>query len=67
MNNIAIMQLLKAVVKDERGPSIVEALLYTAVIASVVWVATTTLGGGVRTGANSLGTGVQTRINPTWT
>ncbi|RJX20175.1 MAG: Flp family type IVb pilin [Desulforudis sp.] len=60
-------QMFKAILRDERGASIVESLLYITVIASVAWVATTTFGGGVRTGANSIGTGVQTRLNPTFT
>lgn len=58
--------LIKSVLRDERGASIVEPLLYAALIATAVFVAVTVVGGNVRGGATNLGSSVQSRLTPTW-
>jgi Flp pilus assembly pilin Flp len=58
--------ILKALVKDERGVSIVEALLYAAVIAGIVYVATNNIGNELKSGATTLGNQVETKLTPSW-
>jgi ABC-type spermidine/putrescine transport system permease subunit II len=52
--------------EDQRGISVVEALLYTGVIAGVTYFAVTQLGSPLKSGASSLGNDVKTRMEPSW-
>jgi Flp pilus assembly pilin Flp len=61
-----LKEKLKALVKDQRGISVVEALLYTGVIAGVTYFAVTQLGSPLKSGASSLGNDVKTKMAPSW-
>jgi len=59
---------VKNIMGNERGMTIVEILLYTTVIAGVVYVTATQLGGSIKGGGSSLGSGISKQMGSTnWT
>jgi len=57
---------LKGLVTDERGITVVEGFLYTAVAAGITYSAVSTLGANIKNGAASLGTSLEGKMTPSW-
>ncbi|MCR4441891.1 MAG: hypothetical protein NUV48_07020 [Peptococcaceae bacterium] len=61
-----VIEELKKVWKEESGVTIIEALLYGAVIATIAYVSVNAVGTYVKGGASNLGSSVSGKLTPTW-
>ena len=61
-----VIDEFKKVWNEETGVTIIEALLYGAVIATISYVSINAVGTYVKGGSSNLGSSVSGKLTPTW-
>ncbi|NSW82721.1 MAG: Flp family type IVb pilin [Syntrophothermus sp.] len=60
-------QFIVQYVKDEKGMTVVEGLIYAGAVAAICYVAINNLGTPLKSGASGLGNSITAKMAPSWT
>lgn len=62
-----MLKKLANFIKEEKGMTVVEGLIYAGAVAAICYVAINNLGSPIKSGASGLGSNITGKMTPSWT